>query len=94
MYNHTGNKLFTVNVYFIIVMWVHLKILDENRTLLVSLPEGHNETLLQYPVLYILYGGQVWEYFAESVHIVDQILIIHFYLYITWLHAWYWCPSV
>jgi predicted alpha/beta superfamily hydrolase len=52
---------------------LHSQILDEDRTLLVSLPEGYHETAVAYPVLFILYGGQVRGYFAESVHIVDRL---------------------
>ncbi len=52
---------------------LHSQILGEDRTLLVSLPRGYNETSVHYPVLYILYGGQVLGYFAESVHIVDRL---------------------
>jgi len=38
---------------------LHSDILNEDRILLVNLPEGYNETKNSYPVLYILYGGQV-----------------------------------
>ena len=49
------------------------KILNEDRTLLVNLPQGYDETTNSYPVLYILYGGQVQGYFAEAVHIVNRL---------------------
>lgn len=49
------------------------RVLDEKRTLLVSLPKGYGETMIDYPVLYLLYGGQVRGYFAEAVHIVDRL---------------------
>jgi tetratricopeptide (TPR) repeat protein len=52
---------------------LHSQILDEDRTLLVNLPRGYEETTLHYPVLFILYGGQVQGYFAESVHIADRL---------------------
>jgi len=32
------------------------RVLGEERTLLVSLPEGYDETTVNYPVLYVLYG--------------------------------------
>lgn len=52
---------------------LHSQILNEDRTLLVDLPRGYDETTIHYPVLFILYGGQVRGYFAESVHIVDRL---------------------
>lgn len=52
---------------------LHSQIFNEDRTLLINLPEGYNETTNSYPVLYILYGGQVQGYFAEAVHIVDRL---------------------
>ena len=52
---------------------LHSQILDEDRTLLISLPRGYDETTVRYPVLYVLYGGQVRGYFAESVHIIDRL---------------------
>ena len=54
---------------------LYSKILNEERTLLVNLPRGYNETTISYPVLYILYGGQVQGYFAEAVHIVDRLSV-------------------
>ena len=54
---------------------LYSKILNEERTLLVNLPRGYNETTISYPVLYILYGGQVEGYFAEAVHIVDRLSV-------------------
>ncbi len=48
-------------------------VLDEDRTLLVCLPNGYEETGMSYPVLYVLYGGQIRGYFAEAVHIVDRL---------------------
>jgi len=52
---------------------LHSQILIEDRTLLVNLPQGYNETTNSYPVLYILYGGNPQGYFAEAVHIVDRL---------------------
>ena len=52
---------------------LHSEVLNEDRTLLVNLPRGYAETTIDYPVLFILYGGQVQGYFAESVHIVDRL---------------------
>jgi predicted alpha/beta superfamily hydrolase len=53
---------------------LHSRVLNEDRTLLVTLPKGYDETTIDYPVLYVLYGGQIRGYFAESVHIVDRLL--------------------
>lgn len=52
---------------------LYSQVLNEDRTLLINLPEGYDETTIRYPVLYVLYGGQVRGYFAESVHIVDRL---------------------
>lgn len=54
---------------------LHSKILNEDRILLINLPRGYDETTISYPVLYILYGGQVQGYFAEAVHIVDRLSV-------------------
>ena len=54
---------------------LHSKILNEDRLLLVNLPRGYDETTNSYPVLYILYGGQVEGYFSEAVHIVDRLSV-------------------
>jgi predicted alpha/beta superfamily hydrolase len=51
----------------------HSKTLNEDRTLLVNLPRGYDETTNSYPVLYILYGGNPQGYFAEAVHIVERL---------------------
>jgi predicted alpha/beta superfamily hydrolase len=52
---------------------LHSKVLNEDRTLLVNLPQGYDEATNSYPVLYILYGGQVEGYFADAVHIVCRL---------------------
>jgi predicted alpha/beta superfamily hydrolase len=52
---------------------IHSKILDEDRTLLVNLPRGYEATAIGYPVIYILYGGQVRNYFAEALHITTLL---------------------
>ena len=49
------------------------QVLNEDRTLLINLPQGYDETTNSYPVLYILYGGQPQGYYAEAVHIVDRL---------------------
>jgi enterochelin esterase-like enzyme len=52
---------------------IHSRVLDEERTLLVNLPRGYEETAIGYPVIYILYGGQVRNYFAEALHITTLL---------------------
>ena len=52
---------------------LHSNVLDEDRILLVCLPEGYEASSVSYPVLFVLYGGDVRGYFAEAVHIVDRL---------------------
>lgn len=52
---------------------LHSDILNEDRLLLVCLPEGYDQCSMSYPVLYVLYGDQVRGYFAEAVHIVSRL---------------------
>ncbi len=52
---------------------LHSDVLDEDRLLLVCLPRDYEESLMSYPVLFVLYGDQVRGYFAEAVHIVDRL---------------------
>ncbi|UCC83945.1 MAG: tetratricopeptide repeat protein [Gemmatimonadota bacterium] len=52
---------------------IHSRILDEDRTLLINLPRGYEATAIGYPVIYILYGGQVRNYFAEALHITTLL---------------------
>jgi len=55
---------------------IHSRTLDEDRTLLVNLPRGYEETAIGYPVIYMLYGGQVRNYFAEALHITTLMGIM------------------
>ncbi len=52
---------------------IHSRVLDEDRTFLVNLPRGYEETAIGYPVIYILYGGQVRNYFAEALYITTLL---------------------
>ena len=52
---------------------LHSKILNEDRTLLISLPRGYEGAKISFPVVYLLYGDQVKGYFAEAVHILDAL---------------------
>jgi len=63
------NENITIGTYRIL----HSKILNEDRTLLISLPRGYDRSMLSYPVVYLLYGDQVKGYFAETVHILDRL---------------------
>jgi len=49
------------------------EVLDEDRTILVNLPRGYEKSAVHYPVLFVLYGGQVRGYFAETVHVTDRL---------------------
>ncbi|MBM4159161.1 MAG: hypothetical protein FJ216_10355, partial [Ignavibacteria bacterium] len=49
------------------------EILNEDRTLLVSLPDNYLNSNLSYPVLYLLYGDQVKGYYAEAVNVVHRL---------------------
>jgi len=52
---------------------LHSDVLNEDRSLLVCLPDGYEQASLSYPVLFVLYGDQVRGYFAEAVHVVDRL---------------------
>jgi predicted alpha/beta superfamily hydrolase len=52
---------------------IHSTILDEDRTLLVNLPRGYEATAIGYPVIYILYGGQIRNYFPEALYITTLL---------------------
>lgn len=49
------------------------RILGEERTILVHLPQGYGESEASYPVVYLLYGDQVTTYFAEAVAVLDRL---------------------
>jgi len=51
---------------------LHSEILDEDRPLLISLPNDYDQTTIGYPVIFLLYGDQVRGYFAETVHILNR----------------------
>ncbi len=52
---------------------LHSDVLGEDRLLLVHLPRDYEETLLSYPVLYLLYGQDINDYFAEAVIISEKL---------------------
>jgi len=52
---------------------IHSNILDEDRLLLIHLPREYDETQLSYPVLYLLYGQDINNYFAEAVIITEKL---------------------
>ena len=49
------------------------QILKEQRTVMVSLPDGYKEGKDSYPVIFVLYANQVREYFAEAVAVVNRL---------------------
>jgi len=52
---------------------LHSDVLGEDRLLLIHLPRDYEETLLSYPVLYLLYGQDINNYFAEAVIISEKL---------------------
>jgi uncharacterized protein len=51
---------------------IHSTILNEDRTLLVSLPRDYDKTEKAFPVLYMLYGDHINTYFAETVSVLNK----------------------
>ena len=47
--------------------------LNENRRILVYLPENYEKASVSYPVVYLLYGDRIAQYFAEAVHVVHVL---------------------
>lgn len=52
---------------------IHSNILNEDRLLLIHLPREYKDTQLSYPVLYLLYGQDINNYFAEAVTISEKL---------------------
>jgi predicted alpha/beta superfamily hydrolase/TolA-binding protein len=52
---------------------IHSNILDEDRLLLTHLPREYDDTQLSYPVLYLLYGQDINNYFADAVIITEKL---------------------
>ncbi len=52
---------------------LHSNVLNEDRTLLVCLPDDYEKGSASYPVLFVLYADQIRGYFAEAVHVVDRL---------------------
>lgn len=52
---------------------IHSEILNEDRILLVSLPEGYEKSKLDYPVAYLFYGDRVMQYFAPAITTIDNL---------------------
>lgn len=52
---------------------LHSNVLNEDRTLLVCLPEDYEKDAASYPVLFVLYADQIRGYFAEAVNVVDRL---------------------
>ena len=51
------------------------KFLGEERKLLISLPEDYQLTNQNYPVLYLLYGNQIRNYFIEAIYSINNLSI-------------------
>ncbi len=51
---------------------IHSHVLEEDRLLLIHLPLEYEESQLSYPVLYLLYGQEINDYFAEAVIITEK----------------------
>lgn len=51
---------------------IHSPILQEERTLLVHLPDGYDGSAASYPVFYMLYGDQTETYYAECVSVLSE----------------------
>ncbi|MFC2161935.1 alpha/beta hydrolase-fold protein [Acidobacteriota bacterium] len=52
---------------------IHSDVLNEDRLLLIHLPREYGETELSYPVLYLLYGQDINNYFADAVIISEKL---------------------
>ncbi|HUS86049.1 MAG TPA: alpha/beta hydrolase-fold protein [Bacteroidales bacterium] len=52
---------------------INSKILGEDRRILVHLPLGYEETNLQYPVVFHLYGDFITTYFADAVSVIERL---------------------
>jgi hypothetical protein len=51
---------------------IYSEILNEDRTILVSLPRDYEKTEKAFPVLYMLYGDHTYTYFAETVSVLNK----------------------
>ena len=63
-----GNDAIFIGKYRIL----NSKILNEDCTLLISLPSDYEGATISYSVLYLLYGDQVRGYFAETRRILES----------------------
>ena len=45
---------------------IHSEILNEDRLLLINLPEGYEKNKIDYPVAYLFYGDRVMQYFSPA----------------------------
>ena len=52
---------------------VRSRILGEERKILVHVPRGYEDTTLEYPVVYHLYGDYELTYFADAVSILHRL---------------------
>lgn len=52
---------------------IHSNILNEDRTLLIHLPSNYEDTEFGYPVMFVLYGHDVNNYFAPAVITTEKL---------------------
>ena len=52
---------------------LHSEITNEDRTLLVWLPRSYNDSVLSYPVLYLLYGQNISAYLLPAITACDML---------------------
>ena len=52
---------------------IYSKILKEDRLLLVKLPKNYDNDIEKYPVLYLLYGDYMEQYFADAVSTIHKL---------------------
>ena len=51
---------------------IHSEILDEDRLLLINLPEGYDQNKIDYPVVYLFYGADSFRKTAEFLGTVSN----------------------
>ena len=56
---------------------IHSEILDEDRIMLINLPENYDNTAIDYPVVYLFYGDRVMQYFSPEglplLHLIPSV---------------------
>jgi len=52
---------------------LYSSVTNEDRTLLVWLPRSYNDSVLSYPVIYLLYGQNISAYFLATITACDML---------------------